>query len=238
MKQKILSLFFLFFLSVSLHAGNLNLEYQSGMGSYAMSDFRWINYQIVHDSPITLKKISNFDPYIFWRPCISYTFGKNELGLAYTLQSTGSRAGAEDYSGSYYYDMRIKASGIGLTYSLYMSELGPFQSWLYSNSGVNISRFSIHEKFDLEDTNLIDYQVDLKSLNAYFEFGLRMVYPLKPCSFTLNIGYQYQPPKGQKMYEENKDVPFEAMDSKFLYPEWTGLRISIGLSKSLGSIHL
>lgn len=42
---------------------------------------------------------------------------------------------------------------------------------------------------------------------------------------------------GQKMYEENKDEPFEAMDSKYLYPEWSGLRISVGISKSLKFLH-
>lgn len=238
MKQISKTLFVLFLLCAPLHAGNLNLEYQSGIGTYAMSDFRWINYQIIHDSPIVLKKMSNFDPYIFWRPLISYTFGKNELGFSYTLQSTGSRAGAEDYSGSYYYDMRIKASGFGLTYSLYLDDLGPFQSWLYSNSGINSSHFLLHETFNLLEADLIDHQVNLKGVHAYFEAGFRFVYPMKPFSLTLNMGYQYQPPDGQKLYEENKDEPFEAMDSKYLYPDWSGLRISVGFSKSLHFLHL
>lgn len=135
------------------------------------------------------------------------------------------------------YDMRTWASGIGACYSLRMNDVGIFQTWMYSNVGINFSKFSIHETFELFETDVSDFSVNLKSSNAYFEAGFRLVYPMKPCSLTLNIGYQYQPSAGQKMYEENKDEPFEAMDSKYLYPEWSGLRISVGISKSLKFLH-
>ncbi len=186
---------------------------------------------------MTLKKTSNFDPYFYWRPIVSYTIGKNELGFAYSLQSTGSRLSASDYSGTYTYDMRAKASGFGFYYTLRLNNLGKFETRMYSNIGFNISRVSIQEKFELFETELADFNVDLKGSNAYFEVGVKMTYPMKPCALTVNIGYQYQPMSGQKMYEKDKNEPFEAMDSKFLYPDWSGLRFSVGISKSLNFLH-
>lgn len=238
MKRLYFTAIMLLQLLAPLHAGKLNLEYQAGMGTYGMTDFRWIGYEIENQPSLILKKLSNFGPYFFWRPMLSYTLGNNEFGFAYTLQSTGSRIYASDYSGTYCYDMRVKASGLGVLYSLRMNNLGPFQAWMYSNVGINFSNFSILETFELYDTELSDFSVKLKSANPYFEVGVRLVYPLKHFSLSLNMGYQYQPMGGQKMYEENKDEPFEAMNSKYLYPEWTGARISFGISKSLQFLHL
>ena len=185
-------------------------------------------------------QVSNFPPYLYWRPSLTFYTGKMAFGFFLNLQSTGSRVSASDYSGEYCFDMRIKGYGPGLNVAYNIIEFSDFKVWGNLAQGFNYTNMNMKEYFELLETTYIDEKIKLNAYNGFIEPGLRLDYKLnnvpfyllKPCLLFFNLGFQFQLLGKQLYYQQPENIYHDSWGYT-LKPDWSGLRVSLGLSLPL-----
>jgi len=237
MKKLILFIFILLTCIVSTQGRNTKFEFQIGVGTYNMSDLKDLNEAIPATQLFNTEIVSNFPPYLYWRPSLTFYTGKMAFGFFLNLQSTGSRVSASDYSGEYCFDMRIKGYGPGLNVAYNISEFSGFQVWGNLALGFNYTSMNMKEYFEFLETTYTDEKIKLNAYNGFIEPGIRVDYKLnniplhllKPCSLFINLGFQFQL-LGKPLYYQKPENVYQDSWGYTLNPDWSGLRIALGLS--------
>ena len=147
MKTKCIILILL--LQITSHAAvfsqELNINLESGLGSYKMNDLKELNDMVLESLPFDSKITENFPAYFYYKPSLILSFNKFiNFGIVWSFQSTGSRVSRTDYSGEYLYDMKIRASSPGLLIEFYYP-IDKFRISFSNEFGINYSKLNLKE---------------------------------------------------------------------------------------------
>jgi hypothetical protein len=212
-------------------AQSLNFGFQTGVGTYSMKELKNINFNHQGTLPFETKQVSDFPPYLYFRPAISFRFSKFNLGLITTFKSTGSRLSAKDYSGEYLLDMKVNANAPGIFGELDLVEISKLKIRFSSILGMSISKLEINEYFALGETVYSEVTYKFKAHNYFYEPGLDFNYPIGSFSIGTYFGYFIQFGDQPFYTGDNKDnVLYDATSNEAVHPGWNGLRAGIGVA--------
>ncbi|RPH33915.1 MAG: hypothetical protein EHM93_02795 [Bacteroidales bacterium] len=218
------SIIVLFFFSLSNYSQDFKIGFQSGWGSYKMSELKDLNQYILKNNPLSPKMISNYPSYYYYRPSIIFAYKKVNFGLIFSHQSTGSRISIKDYSGEYLFDSKIKSNAFGILGEVNVDPEKKLKFILYSELGFIKTQLTLTEFLKVFDNTITDDKYYFDSKNYYIEPGFKISYPLSFISLELNIGFFQQ--FGKKKFEGDKDVSLTVNGNK-IKPDWSGLRFGL-----------
>src|ERR1035437_7511902 len=95
----IIAIFLLIALSNNLTAQKTIVGFDTGFGTYEMTQTKQILENSMNTNVLQPHRVSDFPGYLFFRPYLEIEYPYFNLGIAYTLMSTGSRYSIRDYSG-------------------------------------------------------------------------------------------------------------------------------------------
>lgn len=221
-------LFLLLFNSVQLSGQSLELGFGTGSGSYAMSELKIMNSNILEYSPFEAKLVEDFPPFFYYRPYMLVKGKYLGIGLQYSYESTGSRISSIDYSAEYRFDMVIHSNSPGLYATFGLPLFKNLSVGAYSAIGLIYSTLSIHEYLSAEDEPIFDNKYKFKAKNTSIEGGLELRYKIACLGIKLNGGYLYHDQRGH--FYQNLD-PSTNPNINLLqsHPNWNGYRFGISI---------
>ena len=218
-----------------LYGQSFKFELQSGGGFYSMSYLNVINDKVSHDIPFDTRLVSDFPAYWYLKPVFSLQFKKFSIGFNYSLQSTGSRVSAKDYSGEYRFDMNVNSSSPGIHGEVLLGNLKRIRLNLYSDLGISYSKLRLTEYFMVLDQKLTDKSYRYKAQNYFFEPGFNISYPVLFFNIGLYSGYLIGFGKQAYYTNNNKEDKLLIPESReSIKPDWNGLRFGISVYYNLG----
>lgn len=221
----LLSIFLGLFCSFA-YPQKIKLGFQSGIGTYEMNELKWVTSSVYDGLPFQAKIISNYPPFLYYKPSFLLSFSKFSIGLQLSKYSTGSRISSKDYSGEYLFNTKIK----GIAPSIYFDfghfpvlkkiRLSPF-----IETGIIYSKLELKEFFYIYDTEITNETYNFTSKNYYVESGLKTEYGIyKFISVELNSSYAVQ--FGKKNLETKEGMTISG-NRGAARPNWSGFRFGI-----------
>ena len=210
----------------------LMFGFQTGYGTYKMSDLKSINNDIKYSNiPFDTKLVTDFQAYWYYRPSLLLKFKQNCLGLIYTFQSTGSRVSAKDYSGEYRFDMTVNSHCLGLYADGIFTSFGNYSINLYATGGILYSNLKINEYLGVFDTILTNQTNEFKALNYYIEPGLSLNYTYNQLLFGISAGYFFTIATEDYYSGNNKQQKlYNSYSRTTVKPDWDGFRVGLFFS--------
>jgi hypothetical protein len=217
------------FIANNVNGQKLMFGFQTGFGTYKMSDLRNINSDFKYSNiPFDTKLVSDFPAYWYYRPSVLLKFNKNSLGIIYTFQSTGSRVSAKDYSGEYRFDMTVNSHCLGLYAEGNIKKIRNYGINLYVTGGILYSNLKIIEYLEVFDTILTEQTIVFKALNWYIEPGLNLKYTYNQLLFGITAGYFITIATEDYYTGNNKQQKlYNTYSRTTVKPDWNGLRIGL-----------
>jgi hypothetical protein len=220
---------------LNINSQEFTLAFQTGIGSYSMSDLKSINEYITKSLPFDTKTVSDFPAYWYYRPGLLIKSERFTYGVVASFQSTGSRVSGQDYSGEYQFDMKVQSLSPGIYAEYCTKKPVKCKVSVYSILGMSYSHLQMKEYFIVLDTVLVNASYHLSARNYYFEPGLSVSYPVGWFSFGLNAGYCLSFGGKAFTFDENNDgIKLIDPDSHHtIAPDWSGFRIGLSVSFSI-----
>lgn len=222
----------LLFLCSMAYAQDIQLGFQTGVGTYNMEALKGLNEVVYKSLPFQSRIISNYPSYLYYKPSFIVSFNKFSIGFQASYYSTGSRISSKDYSGEYLFDTRMNCIAPGVYGDCSLFRL--FEKCkvsLYSEGGVTFSKLALKEDLTVLDENLTNTSYAFKSRNYYIEPGLKLEYQFSQLiNIGLNGGYFAQFGKND-FASDKKEVLTNRNNT--VCPDWSGLRVGLSLSVSL-----
>ncbi|HEY5590544.1 MAG TPA: hypothetical protein VIK55_05950 [Paludibacter sp.] len=228
MNQKYIILFFLLIVLLNnLSAQNTYFGFDTGYGTYEMTENKQILEGSMKSNVLKPHRISNFPGYLLFRPYLKIEYQYFNLGIAYTLMSTGSRYSIHDYSGEYKFDAQIVGHSAGLFAEVPVSSFKGFKFLIAAESGLIFNKMNLDERLQLTEGYNQQDEYNLTSINIFVKPYLKVEYDIwKNLSANLLMGY-HKDIIANKMHLEGDNLSV----SDFV-ADWDGIRTSIGISYS------
>lgn len=210
------------------HAQQLCISFESGLGTYNMSDLKSFMYNSQNGNTLSPHLVSNFPPYAYFQPSLCLNSSSFNIGICTTLQSTGSRYSIQDYSGKYYFDSKIHSLSPGVFLDILLSERKDAQIFFRNKTGILFSRLALNEYLSIYGQTAIDQSVEAIATNYYYEPSLR--YNRKIAGHLRlegSLGYCIQTNGGGFYQKEDVDAKLYNFNGKQLKPQWDGLRLGL-----------
>jgi len=231
--KKILLLSAILYISLgNVLAQGIKFSFRTGYGFYNMKTLKDFTQSYYDDIPFTAKIISNYPPYLFYKPMILYTINKTDIGLSYTFQSTGSRISSKDFSGEYLFDTRIKANSFGLIANYKALEYKSTGFSIRMESGFTYSYLQFDELIKI-DTNQSTQQLKAKNNSFYIEPGVNGSYKRGKWELELNISYHTEAFRTDFKSINNPEQKIVVRKGLSNPDNWNSFRIGITVSFSL-----
>jgi hypothetical protein len=211
------------------------LSFESGFGSYLMSDLKDLQDAIINQSnnDIPLLKTTSFPPYFNYSIKFGSFKNKNTYaGFTGGLMSTGARSSLSDYSGYYITDINCMASYLGYyrrtAFENYLILKRPLEIGYILNLSVLYSFVTLKDHLQLYGSEaLVDDNNTLNSIGVYTEplFYANYMFS-KHLGIELNAGGAIS--ISSALYYKNMKNNVVIYD-KNRYANWSGFRLNIGL---------
>lgn len=221
----IITIFLLIALSNNLTAQKTNFGFDTGYGTYEMTGIKQTLENSMNMNVLQPHCVSNFPGYLFFRPYLGIEYRYLNIGIAYTLMSTGSRYSIHDYSGEYKFDAQIVGNAAGAFAEIPIYSIKRFKFLIAAESGIIHNRMKLDESFQL--TGIYDQHDDyqLTSINIFVKPYLKAEYEIwKNISTNILIGY-HKDIIANKMHLEGDNLNVSNFSAN-----WDGIRASIGIS--------
>jgi hypothetical protein len=234
MKYKTLLILFILILSQKANSQDFKFGFQTGIGTYSMNGLK----NLVNDAPDNLsfdsKVVSDFPPYIYYRPSAILKFSNFALGLVYSFQSTGARVSARDYSGDYRYDMKVLSKAPGIYSEIRLADEKLYTISLHSIIGMAFSKLETRQYLNVFNSMVTNLNYNFKSLNYFVEPGIDFTHPFKSLSLGINVGYMIQFGK-QAFYEgtDKKNTLYDFVNQVSVKPNWNGIRVGLTIAYTI-----
>lgn len=225
-----LQLFSLSFCTFSF-SQKVNVGFQTGIGSYSMSDLDKLNKFTMNALPFDAKLVSDFPPYIYFQPSVMVKFNDASIGLIYNYYSTGSRVSAKDYSGEYRFDLTAFAHSPGICGIYKIWNIRDLEVNIQSTLGFSRTVLDLNEYLSIGDTIINNETIRFNSYNFYFEPGIHLVYKLKFLRVGLYGGYSVNFNSVPFYYMEKSNKLTIANDP--IKPDWAGYRFGFSIAYPL-----
>jgi hypothetical protein len=213
--KKILLATLLLCMTVKIYCQKVLLTMTVGVGSYAMTDLRSVNDAAMPDFDASL--VTDFPPYWIFQPRLSLIWNKCTLGFEYTIQYTGSRISAKDYSGEYQYDMLVSSDNVGIFFGWQLLRKNRFRLSGEAHGGMAFTKLDVDYSFQLNSTTVEEYTDRSRVNKFYFQPGLACDYFIIPqLSLGLSAGYYFD--LGNQYFSIFKDQ---------VGAQWRGYRIGL-----------
>ena len=212
-----LLIFLLAALSNHVTAQKTTFGFETGYGTYQMTEFKNILETSMSSNVIQPKKTDDFPGYLYFRPYMGVEYRYFNVGIGYTLLSTGARYSIHDYSGDYKLDAQIIGNALGfyLEIPLYTGER--LKLLIAAEGGKIFNKINIKESLQLMDINQPyneQNNSNQTSNNLFVKPYLKAEYKTaKNINSTISIGY-------------HKDITQNVAD-------WDGIRACIGICYNL-----
>jgi hypothetical protein len=199
--------------------------FDTGFGTYRMDENKLIIESIMRNYSFRPQPVSNFPGYLFFRTYIGIEYQYLNVGLAYTLMSTGTRYSMHDYSGDYKFDTQIVGNSAGVFIEIPVYSFKNYKFYIASEGGLILNKMKLDESLQLIDVYNQQENTNLKSTNFFIKPYLKVDYSIaKNISANIVIGY-HKDLVANNMYL----VDDNTMVSNFK-ADWEGIRTSIGVS--------
>lgn len=198
-----------------------------GFATFNHSDLKSLNLTAIDQLPFDAKIIDEFEPnYNFVTYAQYQLFRKFWIGPEYHYYYTGSRLGQKDYSGVYSFDQYLHSHTVGLKIGYLLAEIDQFSFQFQLNSGVGFTKWKMDSKLTISENS--DSQIDrLKGFSWYALPSFAVNYKIiQGFSMVGSAGYSLDLVKNYK-YEANSDIKIVKN------PDWSGLRLTLGLEYEL-----
>lgn len=212
-RKYIILVFLLIAQCYNLTAQKINIGYDIGYGTYEMTEIKQIIETSMSSNVIQPHKTDNFPGYIYFRPYLCIEYKHFNLGVGYTLMSTGARYSIHDYSGEYKLDAQIVGNAVGLFLELPIYTSDRLKFLIAAEGGIILNKINIKESLQLNDIGQPYNEQNNSNLTSYNLFAkpyLKAQYKIaKNINSTISIGY-------------HKDITQIVAD-------WDGIRACIGI---------
>jgi len=227
MNRKYLFLFFYIALCHSLTAQKSSFGLDTGYGTYQMTDIRHILGSSMNSNVLQPHSVSNFPGYLFFRPYLGINYQHVNVGIAYTLMSTGARYSIHDYSGGYTFDAQIIGNAGGIFVELPVYSIQRFSFLIAAEAGFIFNKLRMDESIVIMEDYNEQNNYNFKSVNIFIKPCIRVDYNIwENLSANFSLGY-HKDIIANKMYME-RDIS-RVSD---IIADWDGFRTSIGVSCS------
>ena len=223
----IIAILLLIALSNNLTAQKTYFGFDTGYGTYQMTEIKHILENSMNTDVLQPHRVSNFPGYLFFRPYLGVKYQYFNLGIAYTLMSTGSRYSIHDYSGEYKFDAQIVGNTAGVFAEIPIYSFEKFKFLIAAESGIIRNKMKLDESIQLTGISHQQNDYNLTSINIFVKPYLKAEYEIrKNISTNILIGY-HKDIIANKMHLEGDKLSV----SEFV-ADWDGIRASIGISYS------
>lgn len=229
MKHKSVILFFsLLIFSNNITAQKILLCFDTGYGTYQMTSIKNIIEKSMEMNEIQPHRVSNFPGYLFFRPYLALEYQHANIGVAYTLMSTGSRYSLHDYSGEYKFDTQIIGNTAGIFAEIPLFSSDDFKLLVAAEIGIVFNEMKLSENLQLTNISPQQYDYNLMSINNFVKPYLKATYKIRQ-NISANVLFGYHVDIiANKMHLEGNNVSITDF-----YADWDGIRTSIGISYRL-----
>lgn len=204
------------------------IGFDMGYGAYEMTENKQVLERQMLFNALQPHCVSNFPGYLFFRPHLQIEYQRINMGIAYTLKSTGSRYSLHDYSGDYKLDAQIVGHTISLFGETPVYAFKGFKCLLAAESGIIFNTMKINESFQLLDTYYEQEDYNLESTNIFLKPYVKVEYAImKRINANIMVGY-HKDLKAKKMHLENDGMSVSDFEAN-----WDGIRSSLGISYRL-----
>jgi len=204
---------------------------ESGVGSFIMEELKEFNDVVTYTIPFNTKIVEDFPMYFFYRPYIYLKIKNISFGPIYTFQSTGSRISAKDYSGEYRFDMIINSHSPGIGSEVSLIKLHNIKFSVSSAVAVMFSNLRIKEYMEVLEDVMVKEAYDFRSVNMFFEPGVKFSYPVQFLNIGINAGYLFQIGNKSFYSVDNKEAGLINPESgEPVKPGWSGFRAGLSVS--------
>lgn len=236
MKKIALIVIIIFFVAYNANSQEFKIGISSGVGTYSMLGLKKINNLLSRTLDFDTKIVANFPPFFYFQPSLIMQYEKIAVGFVFTHCSTGSRISGKDYSGEYYFDMKVNSNSPGLYFDIPFMPKHRFNISFYTIAAASFSNLNIHEYLSLSENVLTDEFIKFKALSLHFQPGVKFSYSFKKFIFAIDASALAQL-ASQDFYTGNDPENKLYLNySETIKPQWGGLRTGLALSYNLGRI--
>jgi hypothetical protein len=220
----------------SVEAQLIKYSFQFGYGSVTMTELKEYDERRISLIRLGPEQIENYPSYFYYQPSLSIGLEQIDIGFAYTYHSSGSRYSLVDYSGSYLYDSRISVNAPGILAEGILNPQRKLQFSWYGELGLLFTKLVLEETLEAGTETLIDDIDDFHATSGYLEPGMNMGYCIGMVKFYVSLGYLLQLGKGELVLDSDRSFNLAIPNSsEKVNPGWSGYRLGVGISASLGS---
>ncbi len=215
---------------INVEAQTVKLGFESGVGTYLMSDLKNYMSETISGNILQPKIVTNFPPYLYFQPSISFCNEKSNWGFNFSIMSTGSRASIRDYSGEYKYDNKLAAFAPAFFEEYQIYNNNQVSVYFHASVGMLYSKLHMSEYFKVNNEEFQDLSIDLMSIGFFAKPVIKATYPInRNLNIEGNIGYHFDIHNGA--FVENTDPVTYFRYALFHYglkPKWNGIRLGLG----------
>ncbi|NLO02902.1 MAG: hypothetical protein GX126_11415 [Bacteroidales bacterium] len=212
---------------------NLKVSIDGGYGTYQFDELKQFQTDLLKFYPdLPVKAVEQFPGFINYSASIEYRVYKNLwLGLNGGYFTTGGRNHIEDYSGEYRLDIPASGKRLGGQLSYMFPTDKKIKPFVRLKGGVLFSTVKTEEYFVVHDVDSTSTNYKFKGTSFWGEPSVGLAYePVKKLFVYLNAGYQFDW-KGE-LYK-NGDEPLLFQSGDHVRVNWSGLKLSLGVSFSI-----
>lgn len=226
MNRRYLFLFFsLIVLLNSLTAQKTCVGFDTGYGTYAMTDIKYILENTMNMNPLQPHRVSDFPGYLFLRPYLGIEYRYLNLGIAYTLMSTGARYSIQDYSGEYRFDAQITGNAAGTFVELPIYSIQRFRFLIAAEAGIIFNKLKFDESIKITDIYNQQDDYNLRSINIFLKPYLKVEYEIwESLSANFSVGYH------KDIIASKMHLDGDISSVSDIVADWDGYRASVGVS--------
>lgn len=212
---------------------NMNVSIDAGYGTYQFDELKQLQTDLSKIYPeFAIKPVEQFPGFINYSVSIEYRVYKDLwLGLNGGYYTTGGRNHVADYSGEYRLDIPAGGKRLGGQLSYMFPTDKKIKPYVRLKGGVLLSTVKTEEYFVVHDADSTSTNYKFKGTSFWGEPSVGLAFePVNKLLVYLNAGYQFDW-KGKLYKEEDEPLLFQSGDH--VRVNWSGLRLSLGVSFSL-----
>lgn len=210
-----------------LHAQNLIFSFRSGIGSYAMTDLKANQDNLIDQLPVMASKTDEFPSYFVFGLDGLYSLTNTLfVGVSFDYQSTGGRIAYSDFSGDIKIDHKINAPMIAATLQKRLVGNESFSLLGELKAGLLFTDFSISSR-TLIGTSVTKEIIEFTGLSP--TAGMKMVLRKGIGPFFLQAGVGFMLDFGSEIKLKDEDAILINNNGDPAKTGWGGLRADFGI---------
>jgi hypothetical protein len=228
---------FILFLGIILPAqcfSQVHASFSFGVAGFSMKEMKRYQPQIKMQLPVDAKIIESFPSY--WSYEFSLTGEVNDwmrLGAITGYTSTGGRMHYADYSGEIACNQTTTAKMIGLQAEVLLNPNEGPPVVFVCKTGATLGHYTFDMLVDINH-NADSEHYKFVANNAFIESGLNIYKQIiRNLSVTLYGGYNINVYKDKVKLTNNRDLYLLDQNGKPVHLDWTGFRVSVGISAKI-----